>query len=99
MGAPKTGDLPILWRNDGCEYNADLIVVDKGGTRWVVEVKSDKDADSDEVIGKRDAAERWVNHVDAEDDMDGKWAYLLVTETDIAQAKGSWSALTALGRR
>jgi type III restriction enzyme len=95
----KTGDLPILWRNDGREYNADLIVVDKDATRWVIEVKSDKDATSDEVQGKREAARRWVNHVNAEDNADEKWAYLLVTETDIAQAKGSWSALSALGRR
>lgn len=93
----KTGDLPILWRNDGREYNADLIAVDRDGTRWVIEVKSDRDADSEEVADKREAAQRWVNHVNAEDDVHGKWAYLLVTETDIAQAKGSWSALTALG--
>lgn len=93
----KTGDLPILWRNDGREYNADLIVVDKDGTRWVIEVKSDKDVDSDEVQGKREAAQRWVNHVNAEDDVGGKWAYLLVTESDITQARGSWPALCGLG--
>lgn len=93
----KTGDLPILWRDDGREYNADLIVVEKDGGRWVIEVKADKDADSEEVVGKREAAQRWVNHVNAEDDVDGNWAYLLVTETDITQAKGSWAALCALG--
>lgn len=47
--------------------------------------------------GQSDAAQRWVNQANAEDDVDGNRGYLLVTETDTAQAKGSWSALCAIG--
>ncbi len=93
----QTGELPILWRSDGREYNADLVVVGKDGTRWVVEVKSDKDMDSADVQGKRAAAMKWANHVNASDAHELKWRYLLVGETDIIQAKHAWSALQKLG--
>ncbi|HZN15566.1 MAG TPA: DEAD/DEAH box helicase family protein [Acidimicrobiales bacterium] len=93
----QTGELPILWTSDGRQYNADLIVVDASGTKWVVEVKRDSDIDSDEVQGKRQAAKRWVNHVNASDRVDAEWRYLLLSETDIKQAKGSWPALAGLG--
>ena len=93
----QTGELPILWRSDGREYNADLIVTDKDGTRWVVEIKSDKDMDSADVQGKRTAALKWANYVNSSDAVDATWRYLLVGETDITQAKHSWSALKKLG--
>ncbi|MFI1191856.1 DEAD/DEAH box helicase [Micromonospora sp. NPDC020750] len=92
----QVGELPILWRSDGREYNADLIVVEEEGDHWVVEIKSDDAADSADVQAKRTAARRWVNHVNASDSIDSPWHYLLVTETDIKQAKGSWRALKAL---
>ena len=63
----------------------------------MIEVKSDNDVDSEEIQGKREAAQQWVNHVTAEDDVHGRWAYLLVTESDIRQARGSWPALCGLG--
>jgi type III restriction enzyme len=90
-------DVPILWRNDGRTYNADLIVVDRDDTHWVVEVKSDRDIKSDDVQAKREAAQRWTNYVNADDKVTSTWRYLLVSETDISEAKGSWSALKALG--
>lgn len=92
-----TGELPILWTNDGRHYNADLIVVGDDGTKWVVEVKRDSDIGSAEVLGKREAAKRWVNHVNASELVDADWRYLLLSETDIKQAKGSWPALCSLG--
>lgn len=93
----QVGELPILWRSDGRQYNADMIVVEKTGAHWVVEIKADADADSFEVQGKRKAAQRWVNHVNASGAVDGEWHYALATETDINQAKGSWQALKKLG--
>jgi type III restriction enzyme len=89
------GDLPILWNSGGQNYNPDLLVVEKDGTHWVVEVKMDKEMESADVIGKRDAAKRWSNHVSA-DDRVGQWRYLLVSETDVTDAKGSWRALKQL---
>ena len=90
-------DLPILWNSAGQEYNPDLIVIDKDGTHWVVEVKMDKEIGSGDVQGKREAAQRCANHVSADPAVDAKWRYLLVSETDIATAKGSWPALKKLG--
>ena len=92
-----TGELPILWRNEGREYHADFVVVEKSGARWVVEVKSDKDSTTEEVLAKREAAKRWVNYVNASSLVDVTWGYLLVSESDLADAKGSWEALKALG--
>jgi type III restriction enzyme len=91
------GDLPILWRSDGREYNADLIVVENDRMHWIVEVKRDDDISSEDVLAKRKAAERWVNYVNADDKVSVRWRYLLLSETDIKDARGSWSALKSLG--
>lgn len=56
----QVGELPILWRSDGRQYNADLIVVENNGSCWVVEVKADDAMTSVEVQAKRKAAKRWV---------------------------------------
>lgn len=93
----QVGEMPILWRSDGREYNADLIVVEAGGAHWVVEIKADDTADNADVQAKRAAALRWVNHVNASEQVVPEWHYALVTETDIAQAQGAWSALKRLG--
>jgi type III restriction enzyme len=90
-------DLPILWNSAGQEYNPDLIVIDKDNIHWVVEVKMDKEIGSGDVQGKREAARRWANHVNADPLVKVKWHYLLVSENDIKTVKGSWSALKKLG--
>jgi type III restriction enzyme len=91
-------DLAIVWASSGQRYNADFVVVTTDGTRWVVEAKADNQVTSDEVTAKREAAKRWVNKVNASGIMSDTWAYLLVTETDIRSARGSWGALAKLGR-
>jgi type III restriction enzyme len=90
-------DLPILWNSAGQSYNPDLIVIDADGTHWVVEVKMNKEMTSDDVQGKRDAAMRWANHVTADGKVGVSWRYLLVSESDVDTAKGSWAALKKLG--
>lgn len=92
-----TGDLPMLWRSDGREYHADLVVVEHSDDRWVVEVKADRDVDTAEVKAKRDAAKRWANYVNTDGSAGGRWHYLLVSERDVDDAAHSWSALKALG--
>ena len=91
-----TGDLPILWSDGGQHYNPDLLVIETDGTHWIVEVKMDKEMTSADVRGKRDAAKRWANHVNAAG-VGATWRYLLVSETDVAEARGSWPALKKLG--
>jgi len=91
------GELPILWNSSGQEYNPDLIVIENGGTHWIVEVKMEKEMTSGEVKGKREAAIRWANHVTAAAEVTVPWRYLLVSESDVETAKGSWAALKKLG--
>lgn len=90
-------DLPILWNSGGQNYNPDLIVIDKDDTHWVVEVKMEKEVKSEDVQAKREAAKRWANHVSADDKVKVTWKYLLVSESDVQTAKGSWTALKKLG--
>lgn len=92
-----TGDLPMLWRSDGREYHADLVVVEHSDDRWVVEVKADRDVDTAEVQAKREAAKRWANYVNTDGTADGRWHYLFVSEQDVDDAAHSWSALKTLG--
>jgi len=91
------GDLELAW--EGGRYNPDFVAVEADGAHWLVEVKSDKGArDSEEVGKKRVAAQRWANVVNASPKLNGvRWRYLLARERDIAQAKGSWTALVGLG--
>ncbi len=92
------GELPIRWTVDGREYNADFIACDTAGARWIIEGKQDREMNSEEVVGKRQAAQRWINHVNSSDVLTDVWDYRLVGETDYADAQGSWSALVGLTR-
>ena len=91
------GELPILWNSAGQQYNPDLIVIDLDGTHWVVEVKMDKEMSPEDAKGKRQAARRWANYVNSDEKVLVTWRYLLVSESDVDTAKGSWSALKRLG--
>ena len=93
----QRNDLPILWRNDGREYNPDFVAIQKDGTHYVVETKMDSQMTADEVLAKREGAKRWANYVNASDKVDETWRYLLVSESDLAEAKGSWAAVKGLG--
>jgi type III restriction enzyme len=90
-------DLPILWHSGGRNYNPDFLVIEKESTHWIVETKMDKDLTTADVQDKRDAAQRWALHVNADEKVNVTWRYLLVSETDVTTAKGSWSALKGLG--
>jgi type III restriction enzyme len=92
----QIGDLPILWM-DAREYNPDFIAVERDGGHWVIEVKMDKEMRSADVKGKRQAARRWANYVSANEKVATNWSYLLVSESDVKTAKGSWEALKGLG--
>lgn len=68
-------------------------------THYLVEVKRDKDMETAEVQGKREAALRWANHVSASPKLNGvQWRYVLLSEADVADGKGSWQAMKLLGQ-
>jgi len=92
-----TGELPILWNGFGQEYNPDFLVVERDGRHWVVEIKMDKEMASPDVAGKREAAHRWANHVNADERVEARWGYLLLSETDVEMSRGSWAALRTFG--
>jgi type III restriction enzyme len=91
------GELPILWNSGGQHYNPDFLVIDVDSVHWIVEVKMDKEMSSAEVQGKREAAARWANHVSANAEIGTTWRYLLVAESDVTMARGSWSSLRQIG--
>ncbi|HEX3803203.1 MAG TPA: DEAD/DEAH box helicase family protein [Solirubrobacteraceae bacterium] len=92
----QNGDLPILWTG-AKEYNPDFVVVENDGAHWIVEVKMNAQMKSEEVAGKREAAQRWANYVNADVTVEAAWHYLLLSEDDVDAAKGSWEALKSLG--
>lgn len=93
----QRGDLPILWHGSGSQYNPDFIAIDTDDVHWIVEVKMNKEMASAEVQGKREAAIRWSQHVNADEKVAETWRYLLVSENHVKTAKGSWMALRGLG--
>jgi type III restriction enzyme len=88
-------DLPIRW--DSGVYNPDFLVAE-GDVRWIVETKADRDVATDAVVAKKEAARRWANHVTASDTVKkqgNEWRYLMVSETELLQAKDDWGSLAA----
>jgi hypothetical protein len=53
------------------------------------------DADLRRRLG--DAARRWANYVSGDEKVGVTWRYLLVSETDVSTARGSWGALKGFG--
>ena len=45
---------------------------------------------------KKQAAQRWTNHVSAQESIGARWRPLLVTESDIRVVKDAWRALKQL---
>lgn len=87
----QRGEHVIEW--DGGRYSPDFYAL-ADGLHWLLEVKSDKEMASPDVIAKAEAASRWARQVSDEGTY-GRWRYLLASETAIRAAKGSWAVLLA----
>ncbi|MGP5268054.1 DEAD/DEAH box helicase [Brachybacterium alimentarium] len=89
---PSTGEVHIPW--DGGRYYPDFVAIDSDGVQWLIEGKDDSSVrrNDPDVMAKKEAADNWVRHVNAEEDY-GTWRYLFVTESDVAGASGSWDLL------
>jgi len=91
----QQGDL-VIKVNDAQTYHPDFVAVDTDDVHWIIEVKDDVKARTDQdVKRKREAAGRWCRNVNARGREFGQpqWRYVLVTESDIAEAKDDWKAL------
>lgn len=84
-------------RYGGGTYNPDFLAAENGD-RWVIEAKADRDLATMNVQSKRRAAQEWANHVNADARVGERWGYLLVSETDLRQAKDDWGALVHAAR-
>ncbi|MDY0983979.1 DEAD/DEAH box helicase family protein [Microbacterium sp. CFBP9023] len=73
-------------------YFPDFIALDSAGTFWLIEGKSDKNANDADVLRKKDAAVNWARSV-RDDGRYGNWRYVFATERDIKAASGSWASL------
>ncbi|MBT2515580.1 DEAD/DEAH box helicase family protein [Arthrobacter sp. ISL-30] len=90
-------ELPLTWSSSGQKYNPDFIVIGTDGRHWLVEVKADRDLTNVTVQAKREAARRWANYVNTSPEFsDQRWAYLLVSESDIRHTNGSWPQLRSM---
>jgi len=88
------GDVEITWTSGGRQYNPDFVVIeDLDGSRvgWLVETKADRDMTIAEVVAKRRAARKWASIVSAA--TGDQWGYLLLSETDVDDAQGSWEQM------
>ena len=85
------GEQAYIPTTDG-SYFPDFVAVDKGTTYWLIEGKSDKNANDADVLRKKAAAENWARSV-RDDGRFGIWRYLFATESHIKQAGGSWNGL------
>ncbi len=83
-------DLEIKYK--GGTYNPDFLAIENSN-RWIIETKADRDLATENVKAKRKAAQEWANVVNADDDASGTWGYLLVSESDLRQAKEDWPTL------
>jgi type III restriction enzyme len=85
------GEQAYIPTTDG-NYFPDFIAIDRDGTFWLIEGKSDKNANDADVVRKKASAENWARSV-RDDGRFGTWRFLFATESHIRQAAGSWNAL------
>jgi type III restriction enzyme len=78
----------------GGKYYPDFITLDQDDVSWIIEGKSDDEAESPDAQMKKAAAEDHVRYV-SDDSRFGTWRYLFCTETAIKSAGDSWDALVA----
>lgn len=89
----ERGDQAVAYieLENGKRYYPDFVVLDNEGVYWVVEGKSDRDADRLDVLDKKRTAEEWARFARDHGDF-GVWRYVFATESMIKIAK-SWEEL------
>ena len=91
-------DGAFVYYNSKDRYFPDFVARDSNGVYWIIEGKSERGRDDEQVQAKRKAAESLVRRLIAEDAYeDQKWGYLIAYENDTARAD-SWEDLKALSQ-
>ncbi|UGT64248.1 DEAD/DEAH box helicase [Nocardia asteroides] len=76
----------------GGRYFPDFIAVDDADVHWLIEGKSDHDAQRRDVEAKIAAAEEWARFVN-DDGRFGTWRYLFCSEKTLKNSRGGWDTL------
>ncbi|WP_298634500.1 DEAD/DEAH box helicase [uncultured Mobiluncus sp.] len=91
-------DGAFVYYNSKDRYFPDFVARDSDGVYWIIEGKSERGRDDEQVQAKRKAAESLVRRLIAEDAYaDQKWGYLIAYENDTARAD-SWEDLKAFSQ-
>lgn len=80
---PPLNQLGLFWQA-GQQYNPDFLV-ETNDAKYMVEVKSIKDAGTAEVIAKAKEGIKWCKYATAADSDKKIWHYRLITEDNIAE--------------
>ncbi|MDG4793696.1 DEAD/DEAH box helicase family protein [Micromonospora sp. WMMD1082] len=92
----STQDQAYLEMDDGTRYFPDFIAIDSDGVHWVVEGKSDRDADRADVVRRKASAESWARAANDSDAVETTWRYLFVTESVLRQSANNWATILTL---
>lgn len=88
-------DKAFVYYNSKDRYFPDFVARDSDGVYWIIEGKSERGRDDEQVQAKRKAAESLVRRLIAEEAYaEQKWGYLIAYENDTARAD-SWEDLKA----
>jgi type III restriction enzyme len=87
-------DAAFIELDTGARYYPDFIAIDVDGVFWIVEGKSDRNAQDRDAQMKMAAAEDYVRYVNDYKRF-GTWRYLFCTEAAIRNSRDSWDGLLA----
>lgn len=87
-------DKAYIELDNGGKYYPDFVAVDTADIFWLIEGKSDDNAQSPDVQIKKASAEECLRFVN-DDGRFGTWRYLFCTETTIRNSHGGWDGLVA----
>lgn len=82
----------FAWSGGTRYYHPDFVVCDVEGNYWIVEAKADNRVEDDEVVSKREAANKVMRKLTGDPRFIDQWGYLFASESDIKSVE-TWHGL------